>query len=149
MAHRAHKRLQFDDGEIALDLFKRVLDFVPPTLDGLSPVGCSSNIRLYKYERGDSFGPHIDESNPSPDGALSKFTMLVYLNTVKATYGGAKKVACSVQPSCGFLLLHGHGERCLTHEAEELRGGCKYVLRTDVLYGSRSSKSSRSKRKDH
>ena len=105
MAHRAHKRLQFEDEEIALDLFKRVLDFVPPTLDGLSPVGCSSNIRLYKYERGDSFGPHIDESNPSPDGALSKFTMLVYLNTVKdddggqtifyANHGAAKKVACS------------------------------------------------------
>ena len=156
MAHRVHKRMQFESEEIALELFKRVVHFVPPTLDGLTPVGCSSNIRLYKYDRGDSFGPHFDESIPSPDGTISKFTMLVYLNTVKAGDGGqtifyadhrAKKVACSVQPKCGFLLLHGHGDRCLTHEAEELRSGFKYVLRTDVMYGNRNIQGGRSKRK--
>ena len=32
-------------------------------------------------------------------------------------------------------LLHGHGARCLTHEASVVTEGTKYVLRTDVLYG--------------
>ena len=35
----------------------------------------------------------------------------------------------------GCLVLHGHGARCLTHEAAVVTFGAKYVLRTDVLYG--------------
>ena len=142
-AHRAHKRCQSDDPEVAKLIFDRVERFLPPELDSLVPVAVSSNIRLYKYEKGDAFGPHIDESNESAEG-ISKFTLLVYLNTVPKGDGGrtvffsdhrAKRELTSIQPEVGLLLLHGHGERCLTHEAEVLRRGVKYVLRSDVLYG--------------
>ena len=147
-AHRYHKRWQLDNSEVAKLIFERVERFVPPELDSLVPVGVSSNIRLYKYEQGDAFGPHIDESNESDEG-ISKFTLLVYLNTVPKGDGGrtvffsdhrAKRELTSVQPAIGLLLLHGHGERCLTHEAEGLRRGVKYVLRSDVLYGKEKKK---------
>jgi 2OG-Fe(II) oxygenase superfamily len=144
-AHRKHSRWQKDDAATAQIIFERVRCFVPPMLDSLTPVGCSGNIRLYKYASGESFGPHIDESNDGPEGSQSKFTLLIYLSSVDKADGGrtvffadhkGKRELASVQPECGFALLHGHGHRCLTHAAEELRGGAvKYVLRTDVLYG--------------
>ena len=144
-AHRKHSRWQKDDAATAQIIFDRVRRFVPSALDSLTPVGCSSNIRLYKYTTGESFGPHIDESNDGPDGSQSKFTLLIYLCTVAKSDGGrtifyadhkGRKEIASVQPERGFALLHGHGDRCLTHAGEEMRGGAiKYVLRTDVLYG--------------
>lgn len=38
------------------------------------------------------------------------------------------------QPRAGAALLHAHGDRCLTHEGAEVRGGTKYLLRTDLAY---------------
>mmetsp|Transcript_1879 Transcript_1879/g.4092 ORF Transcript_1879/g.4092 Transcript_1879/m.4092 type:complete len:86 (-) Transcript_1879:948-1205(-) len=38
-------------------------------------------------------------------------------------------------PEEGAVLLHVHGDRCLEHEAEPVRDGIKYVLRTDVIFG--------------
>ncbi len=116
---------------------------------------------------GQSFGCHIDESNPEPEGGLTKLTVLVYLsggnkdkgtskgkessatrlivggetifyNESTAKIGGKKKSirteAARVPPQCGTLLIHSHGDRCLTHEASPVVEGVKYVLRTDVVY---------------
>jgi len=146
-ARRKHSRMQLDNREVADSIFERVRSFVPQSLDSLRPVGCSPNIRLYKYTKGDSFGPHIDESNPGPSpGTVSKFTLLVYLSsldgekdggrTIFYADHGAKRQAACITPKAGLLLLHGHGDRCLTHEAEEIySSAAKYVFRTDVLYG--------------
>ena len=34
----------------------------------------------------------------------------------------------------GAVLLHAHGQRCLTHSGAPVTGGVKYLLRTDVVY---------------
>ena len=91
---------------------------------------------------------------------VSKFTVLIYLTTSlpSGSGGGSSSIddddssACtggetvfyndhrgravfaSVCPVRGTLLLHGHGERCLTHEGAPVGSGSKLVLRTDVLY---------------
>ena len=149
-AHRKHQRWQQESEETAHLIFEKVRPFLPAELDSLVPVGCSPNIRLYRYSRGESFGPHIDESNVGVDGSLSKFTLLIYLCSIRKADGGrtifysdhkGKREIASVQPEQGFALVHGHGDRCLTHAAEELRGSAvKYVLRTDVLYGPSAHK---------
>lgn len=52
-------------------------------------------------------------------------------------YGNRGRVLASVQPQPGLALLHLHGEeRCLEHEALEVRAGTKYVLRSDVVFSS-------------
>ncbi|CAM9817759.1 unnamed protein product [Chrysoparadoxa australica] len=50
----------------------------------------------------------------------------------RGSYGG--KVAVSFTPKKGAVLLHGHGERCLTHEGAMVTAGVKYLLRTDICY---------------
>ncbi|CAD7695324.1 unnamed protein product, partial [Ostreobium quekettii] len=42
--------------------------------------------------------------------------------------------AARFAPLAGAMLWHGHGERCLVHEALAVNQGVKYVLRTDVLF---------------
>lgn len=52
-------------------------------------------------------------------------------------YSDRGKLVASVAPAPGLALLHLHGEdRCLEHEAEEVRHGVKYVLRSDVVFGA-------------
>ena len=48
--------------------------------------------------------------------------------------GYSPQVLALVEPRAGRLLLHGHGDRCLLHEAAAVKHGVKYVLRTDVVY---------------
>jgi hypothetical protein len=50
----------------------------------------------------------------------------------KGCYGD--KIAARVGPQQGMCLVHGHGDRCLTHEGEAVAIGIKYLLRTDVMY---------------
>jgi hypothetical protein len=123
------------------------------------PVGCNPNLRVYKYERGHSFGPHIDGSNVIGNdggdvlcGRTTEMTMLVYLSNCR---GGATRFhttptcrrlknaktsssSFAFEPQAGALLLHVHGEHCLEHEADPVIDGLKYVLRTDLVYGPAS-----------
>ena len=162
-AKRQHGRVSLIDPEFAASLFQRLRPLIPAVIDNLPATNCSSNIRFYRYSRGQCFGCHIDESNMDPSGGTTKLTVLVYLS------GGTKKtskliatrplvggetlfyndvvpkrkgrrneppqVIASVTPECGRLLLHTHGDQCLTHEASPVIEGIKYVLRTDVIYG--------------
>jgi hypothetical protein len=84
-AHRDNGRLQFDDSAVAERIFHRLESLLPSQIDGLSPCGCSSNIRLYRYSEGQRFGRHIDESHSSSEG-VSKFTLLIYLNGSSTSY---------------------------------------------------------------
>ncbi|KAG0055526.1 hypothetical protein BGZ83_008271 [Gryganskiella cystojenkinii] len=44
-------------------------------------VGLNRNIRLYRYQKAQSFGAHYDESVTDPeDGTVSEYTVLIYLN---------------------------------------------------------------------
>lgn len=39
----------------------------------------------------------------------------------------------SVDMEVGMALLHRHGEKCLLHEGGEVKGGEKWVIRSDVV----------------
>ncbi|CAK9110612.1 Tetraacyldisaccharide 4'-kinase [Durusdinium trenchii] len=143
-AHRDNGRIAVHDADIARRIFDRMREMVPAALDnGKKAVGCSKNIRLYRYHVGQRFGKHIDESNFEEDAqAWSEFTLLFYLNDLGLQGGetvffkgntGASEVL-RVTPVAGQALLHWHGDRCLLHEGANVRAGVKYLLRTDVLY---------------
>ncbi|GAA5802669.1 hypothetical protein HPULCUR_008143 [Helicostylum pulchrum] len=108
------------------------------------PRGLNSNIRVYRYRKGHSFGAHYDESvQDKVTGLWTDWTLLIYLNedmeggeTVfykDSTYKNRKPDPIVVQPKKGMALLHRHGTHCLLHEAMEVTGGSKWVLRSDVL----------------
>ncbi len=48
--------------EVAKHIFSRIEPLVPKYIDGKQPVGCSPNIRLYRYCLGQRFGKHVDDS---------------------------------------------------------------------------------------
>ncbi|KAL6704992.1 hypothetical protein ACN47E_007395 [Coniothyrium glycines] len=116
-------------------------------------VGLNSNIRIYRYSKGQFFDQHYDESNhvslpgPPPVQARTTWTLLLYL-TGPATgcVGGAtvfypepgKKnrdpppapLVCELQ--VGLALLHKHGADCMLHEGQEVLEGEKWVIRSDL-----------------
>ena len=112
---------------------------LPDTLYGKKPVACNPNLRLYRYSEGQRFGRHVDGAEILPRGR-TEFTVLFYLS---ACEGGATTffrdhekpdVLFAFPPTDGAVLLHAHGQRCLTHSGAPVTGGVKYLLRTDVVY---------------
>ncbi|KAF5839011.1 hypothetical protein DUNSADRAFT_1788 [Dunaliella salina] len=49
-------------------------------IDGMRPTGLNPNLRFYRYEKGQRFGKHVDESTDLGDGRHTRFTLLIYLS---------------------------------------------------------------------
>ena len=129
-------------------------------------VGCNPNLRLYKYLPGHSFGKHVDGCDTVDTMGQTEWTVLIYLSECQ---GGATRFyttssfssgrqqrknssssssnnnhhynSVAYEPKVGSILLHLHGDHCLEHEGETVRGGIKYVLRTDLVFGIPSKNS--------
>ena len=154
-AHRRNGRIRVDSPILARQLWKRLSGVGAFKRDGdRVACGLNPNFRLYRYERGDRFGMHIDEAVEIDDTHETLFTLLIYLNGIGDTSAGAGPLAggetvfykgavvkraqpiLSFAPRTGSALAHMHGERCLLHEGGEVKSGVKYLLRTDVIYAS-------------
>lgn len=86
--------------------------------------------RYYRYLPGDHFKWHRDGIVRDSQGRCSRFTLLIYLNS--DYQGGATQFReASILPRTGMALLFPHQ---LLHQGERLRVGCKYVLRSDILF---------------
>ena len=149
-AHRECGRFQCTDWKMADALFERMKPLVAQLHSQVKllfpeehyPLACNGNIRLYKYDRGMSFGKHYDGSNLTIRGETS-VTVLIYLSSC---IGGAtrfypprkKKTGLAFTPEAGAILMHLHGDLCLQHEADPVEEGIKYVLRTDLIFGQTS-----------
>jgi hypothetical protein len=162
-AKRIQGRIQIESSQVASDIFNRLQPGLPQLIDSVSPVGCISNIRIYRYTVGQSFGKHIDESGKDPENrGVTKLTVLIYLNghdeceldSNGTSMRGGETVFYSdekqlkkrknvtednlyavIKPEMGKIFIHAHGDRCLEHEGLVVTQGTKYVLRTDVVYG--------------
>ena len=117
-----------------LDCLQQELSFPQSTY---RPVACNPSVRLYRYDKGMSFGKHVDGSNATTVGQ-TEITLLIYLSACR---GGATRFyhcdnasSFAFEPQVGAILLHVHGDRCLEHEADPVLAGTKYVLRSDVCY---------------
>jgi hypothetical protein len=148
LSTRVFQRLQTAFNCVLRRIHQESADLISP---GRVPVGCNPNLRVYKYEKGNSFGKHVDGSNVIGaeggdllQGCLTEMTMLIYLSECR---GGATRFhtgrpngkskrapSFAFEPQVGALLLHIHGDHCLEHEAEPVLEGYKYVLRTDLVY---------------
>ena len=162
IAQRECGRIQVDDARVANALYERMRSIVMHVADKVNvthsdvmyqPVALNDNIRLYKYQKGMSFGRHFDGSSGVPacgETANTEITVLIYLSGCRggatrfypptSSAGGTKKKkkhnGIAFAPEQGAVLLHVHGDRCLEHEADPVLDGTKYVLRTDVVYAS-------------
>ncbi|KAI9257687.1 hypothetical protein BY458DRAFT_441208 [Sporodiniella umbellata] len=142
MAFRNNDRQAMEDATVAGELWKGLKSLVQaPLTIGKSPCGLNTNVRIYRYRKGHSFGAHYDDSvQDKTTGLWTEWTLLIYLNqdmeggqTVFYHRKGESPIV--VQPQRGLALLHRHGTHCLLHEAMEVTRGEKWVLRSDVLVG--------------
>jgi hypothetical protein len=157
---RAQGLVWLIDKSIDQVIFDRVSPFLPQA------VGINMRWRLYRYDQGSVYRPHIDGAWPgsglSADGTRcvfdafggdrwSKATFLIYLNdnfeggsTVFYTPSSSSEgllEARGVAPRVGNVLVfpHGDSEQSLIHEGSAVTRGRKYVIRSDVLYVKASS----------
>jgi len=139
-AIREHGRLALDDVVLARSLWDGVLQTVMKTVEigGKQACGLNPMFRVYKYEQGQVFGAHYDQSMLVA-GNATEYTLLIYLSgelkggeTVFYSKRGKEVYTC--QPCAGRALLHRHGSACLLHEARTVEHGVKYVLRSDVVF---------------
>lgn len=131
---RNNERLMFDSVELAQTLFAQLQPHVPPLLLRKRLVGLNERFRVYRYRVGQRFKAHYDGSfHRDPEGnERSLLTFLLYLNDDFT--GGATRfldLSLDIQPQKGAALLFQHP---LLHEGCEVLSGCKYVLRSDVMY---------------
>lgn len=132
---RNNKRVIFDDHALAHRLWERVAEHIPPRQGDRCASGLNERFRLYRYERGEQFNWHRDGAFHRSPTEASLLTLLFYLNDDFS--GGTTDFAevseglLSVRPHRGTALVFVHP---LLHRGAPVTAGCKYVLRTDVMY---------------
>lgn len=143
---RNNERVLLDDVTLASDLFRRAEPFLPALVEGHSLVRFNERWRFYRYQPGQTFKPHRDGSYfRMKTLEESELTFMIYLNDGMA--GGETRFFAdmeqafqqrpylSVKPKSGMALVFLHS---IWHEGAVVLSGQKYVLRTDVMYGSHS-----------
>jgi len=151
--YRNSERCIVDDLSAANILFSRIKHALPEIWNDSGVewylVGLNERLRFLKYQEGQFFKSHYDGTyirgdNLGPDRAFeqSMITFQLYLSDMNDEAGGATRFfsdtsnACvKVQPKSGKVLLFEHR---MLHDGEELRGGIKYALRTDVMYTTKA-----------
>jgi hypothetical protein len=140
LASRECYRMSIQHATMAWRLYERlkITTLLPYMPDNKRLVGCNPNLRLYKYEKGHSFGKHVDESCVLDSVRVTRLTVLIYLSQCEGGATRFEEDCVAFEPKIGSMLLHVHGENCLEHEADAVISGIKYVLRTDLVYASGS-----------
>ena len=129
---RNNDRVIIDDAALAAELWERVRAHVPPVYGLMQARGLNELFRFYRYHPGQRFAWHVDGSFERPNGERSLLTFMIYLN--EGYGGGATRFGWDAITGCtGMALVFDHQ---LRHEGAELVQGVKYVLRSDVMYGT-------------
>lgn len=137
-------------------IWQRVRAHLPPTLEGCKLEGINARFRIFAYDEGGVYRPHIDGTWPGSgldaDGRYmhdsygasvrSRLTFLIYLNedftggeTTFYLPGPTRLHAHRVKPQTGAVLCFPQSNTAsLLHEGSAVTRGRKYVIRTDVLY---------------
>lgn len=129
------------DPQLAGELFRRTKPHVPERMSAeiggksrteMEVTGVFLPLRVYRYEVGQHFGLHEDQSYFGPNDEVSLLTLLVYLNE---GFGGGEtefpEQHRTIAPKTGTALLFQHR---VLHAGNRVSSGTKYVLRSDVLY---------------
>jgi prolyl 4-hydroxylase len=136
---RKSKRCIIDSQKFADELWERIKHVIPTYWNGfkLHTPPVNKRLRILKYDTpGDEFKPHSDGQYRAPDGSISIFTILIYLNTEYEdayTYflSGDQNGWISITPHVGRVAIQ---DQQLIHCVPPLKNGCKYAIRTEVMY---------------
>lgn len=127
---RNNERIIYKDFVLADKLWQQLKPFAPGKIGNSDAAGLNELFRFYKYQPGQKFKKHRDQSYIRENGEASYYTFMIYLND-GYTGGETTFNDIIIQPKTGMALLFFHD---LEHEGSAVTQGVKYVLRTDVMY---------------
>jgi len=127
---RNNDRVIFTDEALAALLWEKVKLFAPKTIGYSAAIGLNEMFRFYRYQPGQQFKRHIDNSYIRNETEASYYTLLIYLND---DFKGGETAfgKLQIKPKKGNALIFLHS---LEHEGTPILEGVKYVLRTDIMY---------------
>jgi prolyl 4-hydroxylase len=127
---RNNTRVIYNDHALAASLWAELEPFAPVHLGNSTAIGLNELFRFYKYQPGQRFKKHIDQSYIRNAYEASYYTFMIYLND---DYEGGTTTFQRqiIKPQQGSALVFLHS---LEHEGSEVTRGTKYVLRTDIMY---------------
>lgn len=142
--HDSHRTIA-DDPAFAMSLFVKLKSVLPQTLQGHDLACINERMRFLRYDVGQRFRLHTDGCYRRPDGSeVSYLTLQVYLNGVAEELRGGETIlhhpvedqTYRVHPRPGRVVVFDHG---ILHEGALVTAGRKYCIRTDVMYGNKST----------
>jgi prolyl 4-hydroxylase len=127
---RNNDRIIYKDFALANEIWKELEPFALLQIGNSKAIGLNELFRFYKYQIGQQFKKHRDQSFIRNEFECSYFTFMIYLND---NYEGGETTFnhLLIKPKQGMALLFLHD---LEHEGTSVTNGIKYVLRTDVMY---------------
>lgn len=133
-----YHRLEEDNYDLSTKLWNKIKDHIPKHYAGGELVCLNTYFRFSKYEPGMKFDIHRDGTNQDMHGNRSVLTLNIFLND--SFTGGEtdffkenKTLHYSAKPKPGNAALF---DGSWLHCGNEVRDGCKYLLRTDVMLKS-------------
>ena len=127
---RNNNRVLYTDEAFAQLLWEQVKPFAPAKTGNSYAIGLNELFRFYRYEPGQQFRRHRDQSYFRNSVEASYYTFMIYLND-NFEGGETKFNKLSIAPKQGMALIFLHD---LEHEGCPVTAGMKYVLRTDIMY---------------
>jgi len=127
---RNNQRVIFTDEKLSDEIWKVLKIYAPRKIGNSQALGLNEMFRFYKYEPGQLFKKHRDQSYIRNEYEASYFTFMIYLNE---SFDGGETTFndITIKPKKGSALIFLHD---LEHEGTAILKGIKYVLRTDVMY---------------
>lgn len=150
LAVRNNLRVVLDAPGLAAGLWARVRAAVDPRHEGAPLVGLNDRFRVYRYEVGQRFFPHVDVRTAVPRGE-TRASVVIFLGDEfaggetrffelkdRASRRGEgrgrkfdNRVRFAVRPPVGGAVVFDH---LLLHEGAEVTAGVKHAVRSDLIY---------------
>ncbi|TQF70625.1 2OG-Fe(II) oxygenase [Pseudoalteromonas luteoviolacea] len=128
---RNNERIDWMSNSLAEVFWQKLKPLKLLQLESKHAAGLSPKFRFYRYLAGQKFNMHKD-GRQKVDGHPTMMTLLIYLND---NYDGGRTTFrqdnIEVMPKTDKALLFEHH---LWHQGAKVYAGCKYILRTDVIY---------------
>jgi prolyl 4-hydroxylase len=127
---RNNNRVIYKDAILAGNIWTQLKPFAPKQIGISRAIGLNELFRFYRYQVGQEFKRHRDQSYIRTEIEASYYTFMIYLND---NYVGGETVFnnMTIQPRQGMALIFLHD---LEHEGSAVIQGVKYALRTDIMF---------------
>jgi predicted 2-oxoglutarate/Fe(II)-dependent dioxygenase YbiX len=127
---RNNERVIHDNLDLANSIWQDLKSIAPKQFGNHESIGLNERFRFYKYQIGQQFKKHRDQSFIRNQHEASYFTFMIYLND-NFEGGSTSFEDLKITPKQGMALIFYHP---ILHSGGAVTKGIKYILRTDIMF---------------